>query len=130
LNPEFLDVDDVLEIHDMQLAEHGGLEGLRDRSLLESAVAQPIAQFGGQFLHADIFEMAATLHFSLVLNHAFLDGNKRTAVLAALTFLAINGHPIEEPHEALTHITLEVAAGRADKQAVADTLRYLAERPL
>jgi len=62
LNPEFLDIDDVLEIHAIQIAEHGGSEGLRDRGLLESAIAQPMAQFGGQFLHQDLFEMAAALH--------------------------------------------------------------------
>ena len=90
MNPEFLDADDVLEIHAMQIAEHGGSEGLRDRGLLESAIAQAMAQFSGQFLHEDLFEMAAALYFSLVLNHAFVDGNKRTALLATLTFLEIS----------------------------------------
>ena len=81
----FLDADDVLEIHAAQLAEHGGSEGLRDRGLLESAIAQPTASFGGEFLHQDIFEIAAALHFSLVSNHPFVDGNKRTALVAMLT---------------------------------------------
>jgi death on curing protein len=65
LNPEFLDIDDVLEIHGQQMAEHGGSEGIRDLGLLDSAVAQPMAQFSGQFLNEDLFEMAAALMFRL-----------------------------------------------------------------
>ena len=65
MNPEFLDVDDVLELHALQIAAHGGSAGLRDRALLESAVAQPMAKFGDEFLHQDLFEMAAALLYSL-----------------------------------------------------------------
>jgi death on curing protein len=126
LNPEFLDADDVIEIHTSQIAEHGGSEGLRDRGLLESAVAQPMAQFGGEFLHEDLFEMAAALHFSLLMNHAFVDGNKRTAVLSALAFLTINGYPVYEPYHVLVDITLEAAAGSVSKGQVAKVLRELA----
>jgi death on curing protein len=71
LKPEFLDVEDVLEIHTGQIAENGGSEGVRDTGLLESAIAQPMAQFRGQFLNHDLFEMAAARHFSLILNHPF-----------------------------------------------------------
>jgi death on curing protein len=123
LNPEFLDVEDVLEIHTAQLDEHGGLAGIRDPNLLDSAVAQPKAQFGGEFLNQDLFEMAAALHVSLVLNHPFLDGNKRTALLAALTFLDINGIPIDRPVPELEEITRRVAEGQVDKNELAETLR-------
>jgi death-on-curing protein len=129
LNPVFLDVDDVLEIHASQIAAHGGSEGLRDRGLLESAIAQPMAQFGGQFLHEDLFEMAAALHFSLVMNHPFVDGNKRAALLAALTFLDLNGYPIEQPCPSLVNFTLGVAAGTISKDQVAAILRLLAGGP-
>jgi death-on-curing protein len=129
VNPEFLDVDDVLEIHAGQLAEHGGSEGLRDKALLESAAAQPMATFGGQFLNEDIFIMAAALLISLVKNHPFIDGNKRTALLAALTFLDLNGHPVESPSSLLEGMTLDAAAGRLDKYAVAETFRSLAGAP-
>jgi death on curing protein len=121
LNPEFLDVDDVLEMHTDQIAEHGGSEGVRDLGLLESAVAQ----FGGEFLNEDLFEMAAALHLSLVSNHPFMDGNKRTALLAALTFLDINGISIEYPSDILTSITRQVAEGSANKDRVANTFRSL-----
>jgi death-on-curing protein len=127
VNPEFLDIDDVLEIHAFQIAEHGGSEGLRDLGLLESAVAQPMAQFGGQFLNQDLFEMAAALLVSLALNHPFVDGNKRTALLAALTFLDLNGCPISRPYRSLVDITLDVAAGSIGKDVVAQALRDLAD---
>lgn len=93
--PEFLDLDEVLEIHALQLADFGGLEGVRDQGLLESALEQPRATAFGQFLHGDLFEMAAAYLFHVVKNHAFMDGNKRTALLSALVFLDINGISID-----------------------------------
>jgi death on curing protein len=129
LNPEFLDIDDVLEMHADQIAEHGGSEGVRNRGLLESALAQPMAQFGGQFLNEDLFEMAAALHISLVSNHPFIDGNKRTALLATLTFLDINGFVIERPCQALTDMTLQVAEGTVNKAGVTKLLRDLVASP-
>ena len=125
MNPEFLDIDDVLEIHASQILEHGGSEGVRDMGLLDSAVAQPMAQFGGRFLNEDLFEMAAALHISLISNHPFIDGNKRTALLATLTFLDLNGFPIERPSQVLTEITLQVAEGSANKDRVVSVLRQL-----
>ena len=111
MNPEFLDVDDVLLLHSVEIAEHGGSDGIRDLGLLESAIAQPMASFGGEFLHQDIFEMAAALHFSLVSNHPFIDGNKRTGLAAMLMFLELNGYSFEEPRHMLVDITLAVASG-------------------
>jgi death on curing protein len=126
LTPEFLDVDDVLEIHAIQIIEHGGSEGLRDPGLLRSAVAQPMAQFAGAFLNEDLFEMAAALLTSLVKNHPFVDGNKRTALNAALAFLDLNGYQLEPATQALVDITRGVAAGEAGKSQVAAALRSLA----
>jgi death on curing protein len=82
--PEFLDLAEVLEIHALQLDEFGGMAGVRDQGLLESAIEQPRATAFGELLHGDLFEMAAAYLFHVVKNHAFLDGNKRTALLAAL----------------------------------------------
>jgi death on curing protein len=113
----------VLEIHADQIVQHGGSEGLRDRGLLESAIAQPMASFGGEFLHQDIFEMAAALHFSLVSNHPFVDGNKRTALMALLTFLDLNGYSIMQPFHVLVDITLAVASDSMSKTQVAQLLR-------
>lgn len=81
VEPIFLDVDEVLEIHASQLEVHGGSAGVRDRGLLESAVAQPRSSFGGDLAHESLFEMAAACLFRLVRNHPFIDGNKRTGLL-------------------------------------------------
>ena len=127
MTPEFLDIDDVLTLHSLQITEHGGSEGLRDRGLLESAISQPMAQFDGNFLHKDLFEMAASLLISLALNHPFVDGNKRTALHAALTFLEINGcfssRTDRRTNQSLINLTRNVASGLSAKDVVADALR-------
>jgi death-on-curing protein len=86
----FLTVDDIIESHQNQIDTYGGSYGIRDIGLLESAIAQPEASFSGQYVHADIFEMAAAYLYHLVMNHPFVDGNKRVGLEAALVFLEIN----------------------------------------
>ncbi len=83
---EFLTLEDVLEIHALQLARYGGADGLRDPGLLESALAQPQASFGGDFVHESLFAMAAAYLFHIVSNHAFVDGNKRTGYCPRWSF--------------------------------------------
>lgn len=129
LAPEFLDVDDVLELHAMQLQQFGGGEGLRDRGLLESAVAQPQSSFGSQDAHGTLFSMAAAYLFHITSNHPFVDGNKRTGLLAALVFLDLNGISIDWPNEALYLLTLGVAEGRLDKPAISEELERIAKTP-
>jgi death on curing protein len=126
VDPEFLTLDDVLKIHERQLSRFGGLAGLRDPTLLESAINQPMATFGGEFLHEDLFAMAAAYLFHIVKNQPFLDGNERTGFIAALTFLAINGRAILRPTPLLYDATMAVAEGRLDKNGLALLLRDLA----
>ncbi len=101
----FLTDEIVQAIHDDQVRLYGGTYGLRDEGLLSSALSMPQAQFGGQFLHASIFEMAAAYCFHLSQNQPFLDGNKRVAGMVMLTFLKLNGmEPIaaeDEYYEAM-----------------------------
>ncbi len=125
--PEFLDVEDVIEIHATQLEVYGGSAGLRDRGLLESAVAQPQASFGGEFAHGGLFAMAAAYLFHIVSNHPFMDGNKRAGMLAAMVFLDLNGISIDRPSEALYELTMGVAEGRIEKAAVAVELERIAK---
>src|SRR4051812_20283373 len=113
--PKFLTVERVLALHVMQLEKFGGREGVRDRALLESAVAMPSASFGGAFVHADLAEMAAAYLFYINKNHAFIDGNKRTATAAALVFLQVNGIDFKAGDEELTAIALALAAGTYEK---------------
>jgi death on curing protein len=120
---DFLSVDDVLSLHADQVALYGGDPGIRDLGLLESAVAQPRATFGGQFLHKDLFEMAAAYMFHLVQNHPFLDGNKRTGAVAALVFLDFNGIEINAPKGSIYGLTISVATGQAGKREIAEFFR-------
>ncbi|MBX3435700.1 MAG: type II toxin-antitoxin system death-on-curing family toxin [Pirellulales bacterium] len=117
---DFLSVDDVLFAHADQIARYGGDPGVRDAGLLESAVAQPQATFGGQPLHAFPFEMAAAYLYHLVQNHPFLDGNKRTGAVAALLFLDLNGIEIAAPRGALYDLTIAVASGEGEKPLIAE----------
>jgi death-on-curing protein len=123
--PEFLDVDDVIEIHASQLEVYGGSAGLRDRGLLESAVAQPQASFGGELAHDGLFAMAAAYLFHIVSNHPFVDGNKRAGMLSAVVFLDVNGISIDHPSDALYDLTMRVAEGRIDKPAIAAELERI-----
>lgn len=124
--PEFLSVEDVLALHDAMLDEHGGQAGVRDRGLLESAVAMPVATFDGAFLHEDLFSMAAAYAFHIAENQPFLDGNKRTAIGAAIVFLDINGVELREATDTLYNAMIDVAARRLDKSGLAAILRRLA----
>lgn len=91
----FLTVDELLAIHQRVISEHGGSLGLRDRGLLESAASVPAAQFGGDYLHADVASMAAAYLFHHCKNHPFMDGNKRVAFAAADVFLELNHHDLQ-----------------------------------
>jgi len=123
VTPEFLDIEDVLDIHAVQLERFGGLDGIRDMGLLESALAQPSAMFGDQFLHVDFFEMAAAYLFHIVSSHPFVDGNKRTGLICALTFLRINGNEFEKDDSELEQMVMAVAQGAMGKQKIAQFLR-------
>jgi death on curing protein len=123
---EFLSVEDVIAIHQLQIERFGGSLGLRDPGLLESAVAQAEASFGERFVHATLLAMAGAYLFHLVKNHAFIDGNKRIGLAAALVFLDLNGVQILRGTEDLYSLTMAVAEGRADKAEVTSVLERLA----
>lgn len=91
LTPKFISISETLDIHADAIAWLGGTAGIRDEGLLESALAQPQATFGGEFLHTTIYEQAAAYLYHLAKNHPFLDGNKRTAFAVMDTFLRVNG---------------------------------------
>lgn len=126
MTPEFLSLEDVLDLHSLQLERFGGAAGLRDQGLLESAIAQPMAEFGGEYLHKGLFEMAAAYLYHLVSNHPFVDGNKRAGLLSALVFLQINGIEIDQGTDELYDLTIAVAEGRLEKPAIAEALFRIA----
>ena len=100
----------VEAVHDAQLAEHGGLPGLRDPGLLESALARPRNSFG--YGETDIRVLAASYAFGIARNHPFIDGNKRMAFLAAYVFMRLNGWRITATEPDTTTVVLSLAAGQ------------------
>lgn len=120
---KFLSLTEVLEIHRDQIARYGGTTGIRDIELLKSALGMPMAAYSGEFLHTDVFEMAAAYLFHLVKNHPFLDGNKRVGAVAALVFLLLNGHDVNAPEDAFAEMVLAVARGEIGKAEAAVFIR-------
>jgi death on curing protein len=116
---QFLSLNDVVAMHRDQLERYGGREGLRDRQLLESALAQPEAAFAGAHLHRDVYEMAAAYAFHLIMNHAFVDGNKRVGYAAAETFLILNGYETTCSDDEAYSFVVSIASGSATKADVA-----------
>jgi death-on-curing protein len=114
----FLSVEQVLDLHRRMIDEFGGSVELRDRGLLESAVAMPMARFGGQYLHDGLPAMAAAYLFHLCKNHPFVDGNKRTALAAANLFVLANGATLAASNAELEELTLGVASGTLSKDDV------------
>jgi death-on-curing protein len=128
MEPVFLTMEDVTEIHADQIARYGGSPGLRDANLLQSAVAMPESGFGEHYLHTDLFEMAAAYLFHLVQNHPFVDGNKRVGAASALVFLELNRVTVKVTNDALVETVLKVAQGKMGKAGVAEFLRQHAKK--
>jgi len=125
LSPVFLTLAEVLEIHADQIKCYGGSGGVRDLHLLQSALAQPEASFGGEWLHKDLFEMAAAYAFHLTRNHPFLDGNKRTSLSSALLFLKMNNIALLDPKQKLLEAMRRMSVGRLSKEEFTQILREL-----
>jgi len=124
----YLSLEQVLNLHRRQLRLFGGAAGLRDRSALESAVARPQMTFGGEDLYPEIEDKAAALMHSLVMNHPFVDGNKRVGAHACVLLLLANGvEPTFSPAE-LTAITLATAGGEVSAEALSIWLRQRTRR--
>ena len=122
MEPEWLTKAVILAIHDEQLAEHGGGTGVRDDGLLDSALARPQNRLAYDAA-ADLATLAAACAFGLARNHPFIDGNKRTAFVAAEVFLDLNGMTLTASDEDCVLTMLRFAAGEIDEDAFADWLR-------
>jgi len=122
LTPNFLNKIDVLTIHDDQVSSFGGTPGIRDDGLLDSALAQPQATFGGQLLHPTIAEQAAAYLYHLAMNHPFLDGNKRTAFAVMDTFLRVNGHVLKLSDDDAYDLVLAIVQGQITKAQLTEAI--------
>jgi death-on-curing protein len=125
--PEWLDVDIVIDFHAEQLALFGGPDGIRDLGLLHSALARPVNKFA--YGETDLAALAAAYGFGIARNHPFIDGNKRTALASMIVFLGLNRMDLDAPQEEATAMVLSLAAGELDEATLA---RWIANhmRPL
>ncbi|VAW49846.1 Death on curing protein, Doc toxin [hydrothermal vent metagenome] len=119
--PKWLMQSVIETIHDLQIAEHGGLSGIRDESLLNSALTRPQNLY--EYEQADLYELASAYASALVRNHPFVDGNKRTAFLASYVFLNINGIIFTAPEAETTAIVIALASGDIDQVQYATWLK-------
>ena len=125
-DPVFLTQEQIQYLHRLSLEVHGGQDGVRDPNAFASAVVQPHNTW--TYAHGDLFEIAAAYAFHLAESQAFIDGNKRTGMSAALVFLKINGVSIGAATETLHLIMIQIAKGEAGKREFAALLRSLAAR--
>lgn len=127
MDPKFIDLAEVLEIHEDQIKRYGGSPGIRDLGALESALAMPQSGIGGQYFHADLYEMAAAYLYHLVMGHPFIDGNKRVGTVTALVFLRLNGVHLDVTNPTLADTVLTVTEGRLSKPGLAEWFRKKAD---
>lgn len=106
-----ISIEDILNLHGLSIQLYGGSEGIRDKGLLESAIARPFQSFGGEYLYTTPVEKAAALAESLVINHPFVDGNKRTGMLAMVSFLLECGIEIKASEDELYSFIINISTG-------------------
>lgn len=123
--PLFLTLAELIEIHKDQITRYGGSTGIRDINVLSSAAAMPYASCGDQFLHHDIFEMAAAYAYHISQNHPFIDGNKRTALAAALIFLELNGVSITDTDGELYDAMIHLVTDKLSKAELGSKLKRM-----
>ncbi len=114
----YLTIDEIFAIHDRAIREYGGSPELLDLGRLEATLAVPRQTMFGEELYPDIFSKAAILFYLLIKNHPFLDGNKRTAFLALMRFLNINGYTLNATNDELYQFTIDVASSVSTKEEV------------
>lgn len=117
----------IIMLHSKLIQETGGIDGIRDESLLDSAINAPFQSYDGIDMYPSIQQKGARLGYGLIANHAFIDGNKRIGVHAMLVFLAMNGIELSYTQEELADMVLKVASGEFDFQSV---LRWISEHQI
>lgn len=119
----YLTPENIVQIHFEVIEETGGSHGLRDTGLLTSAIHRPMATFGGKHLYPSVFLKGAALVHSLLLNHSFVDGNKRTAVLSLMAFLELNGRDIKASQKEVVEFALWVENKKPDVAEIAGWIK-------
>jgi death-on-curing protein len=122
MNIIYLSFEEVVKIHDNLVKLYGGSLGVRNKALIESALARPQATFGGEDLYETIFDKAAALFHSLMFNHSFVDGNKRTTMTSVARFLAVNGYELEVSQRAFVDFPIQVENNHMSIEEIAQWL--------
>ncbi len=125
--PRFLSLDEVLTLHTASLDAYGGTAGILDQGKLDASLAMPRQGFGSEYAHEFPFGMAAAYGYHLAMNHAFRDGNKRTAFAAMVVFLRVNGWNFKLPDSDAAELILELIVSHRDKQWLAGRLREVSQ---
>lgn len=120
---KYLTTGDVLLLHHLSIEKSGGSHGLRDAGLLDAAVHRPQATFAGEDLYPTLFDKAGALCHSLIKNHAFVDGNKRTSLLSSMTFLELNGYIFDCGQDELVEFCLKIDNENVSPEGIASWLR-------
>jgi death on curing protein len=121
IEPEWLDIDIVLDLHAEQLALFGGADGVRDRNLIESALGRPQHKFA--YEEVDLAALAAAYAFGIAKNHPFVDGNKRTAFASMIVFLGLDGIDFDVPPQDATVMIISLASGEVSEESFARWIR-------
>ena len=116
----FFEYEQVVKLHSSLISKTGGMDGVRDANLLDSALKAPFQTFGGNDLYPDILDKASQLCYSLIENHPFADGNKRIGVHLTLLFLKLNNIELRYSQQELIDFGLGVASGRLNKDDIKD----------
>lgn len=124
----YISLDEVLAIHDSMIGEYGGSYGIRDLNLIQSAIFRPQSTFGGDDLYPTVFEKAASLFHSLMFNHGFIDGNKRTTIVVTARFLSLNGYELEVSQREFVDFPLRVENNHLGIDEIAEWLEKMSRK--
>ncbi|OGE34436.1 hypothetical protein A3H85_01450 [Candidatus Daviesbacteria bacterium RIFCSPLOWO2_02_FULL_40_8] len=130
MRPQFvyLTLEQILVIHQDQIDRYGGSHGIRELALLESAAFRPQSTFSDQDLYSDLFDKAAALMHSLILNHPFIDGNKRTGSVSVVAFLQINGWYLKAGRDDFLQTVLDIESKKINIEEIAQWLKTNSEK--
>ncbi len=123
MDVKFLELPEILDIHDVLIKIYSGSFGVRNMGLLDSALNVPSSGHGTAYFHPDLYEMAAAYAYHLIKNHPFVDGNKRTGIAAMIVFLKLNGIQINMSDRTGIKLGVDIAVDKVNKNQIAEILR-------
>ena len=123
-----ISIDDILILHERSIIDYGGMKGIRDPGMLESAIARPFQIFSGNELYPEAIQKAAALAESLIINHPFMDGNKRTGALTMIAFLNHAGYKLAASSDNLYQMIISISTGQLKFEEIVKWLKENSEK--